>query len=255
MSIYSKKMHNVLTEGSYKSYKVLFYYSTLAILCLASLVIILRKDSTIGVFIEGVSVESFGMLFDIFVLGVIFNYFANKGEKKREFERQVREKQLKIIRYLEEIDDYRGWDEKEAMFRIVGNIKRLMKLGQKKLILHDCYLKGANLIDAQLQGADLQQATLMGADLWDANLRGANLAMANLQDAKLQGTIFEGAKLSAANLKGADLEGVSLQGAEGLHVGMLLEVKRLYKVKGLDPELEKELKAQKPELFKLPIEK
>jgi hypothetical protein len=44
-----------------------------------------------------------------------------------------------------------------------------------------------------------------------------------------------------------------LQGAKGLTVKQLLEVQTLYKVKGLDHELEKKLRAQNPELFQKPL--
>ena len=87
-------------------------------------------------FLEGITVEAFGMLFDILILGFLFSIFYNLAERK-----------LNIERYLEEIDDLRGWDEKEAMYRNMGNIKRLSRLGieYKKIDFHDCYLAEANL--------------------------------------------------------------------------------------------------------------
>jgi len=77
-------------------------------------------------------VESYGMLFDIFVIGILIFWLQDRGIKKLEEQRKIREKEFErkrtIQRYEEEIEDYLGWDEKEATFRIVGNIKRLKKL-------------------------------------------------------------------------------------------------------------------------------
>jgi hypothetical protein len=53
-------------------------------------------------------------------------------------------------------------------------------------------------------------------------------------------------------LKGADLREANIEGVQGLKVMMLLDAYTLYQVKGLDPELERELKSQKPELFEYP---
>lgn len=228
-----KKVTEILTEGSYKSYKVLLFISAFFVFLGAFLVTIFRNNSPIGVFIEGVSIESFGMLFDILVLGLIFHYYSKKGEEKR-----------RIERYLEELDDYRGWDEKEAMYRIVGHIKRLVELKQVNLPLENCFLRKA----------DLSFSILLEANLKEADLRGAKLIKTNLSMTKLQGSNFVGADLLGAKLEGANFHGAELMGAKGLTVEMLLEVKTLYQVKNLEPGLEKKLRAKKPELFEKPKE-
>jgi hypothetical protein len=79
--------------------------------------------------------------------------------------------------------------------------------------------------------------SLNKADLEEADLTGANLTGVDLQEADLQG----------ANLKGANLQKV-----KNITIEMLLSAKTLYKIKALDPELEKELKKTKPELFEKP---
>jgi hypothetical protein len=225
------------------------------LLIISAIVIISYKNKYLDEtnFCEGITIEAFGMLFDILVLGILFNIFNNIGERKRE-----------IRRYLEEIDDYRGWDEKEAMYRIVGNIKRLQKLGEKKLYLKNCYLEdaklhGIELPGANLEGANLTKAKLQLADLQKANLKRANLTeaklnWANLQGVDLFGAILQNASLEEANFEGAsltlaNLENVVLTGAQGLTIDMLLKVISLYEVKGLEPKLEEEIKRKKPELF------
>lgn len=54
-----------------------------------------------------------GAFLDVLLFGVLI-VLINKR----------RDKQNDIKRWLEEIDDYRGWKEPEAAHRIVGNIRR-----------------------------------------------------------------------------------------------------------------------------------
>lgn len=69
-----------------------------------------RGKSYKGEFLDSVLVEAHGLLFDIFIFGILIVFFNRIGERRRN-----------IARWQEEIDDFRGWDEKEATFRIVGN--------------------------------------------------------------------------------------------------------------------------------------
>jgi len=182
-------------------------------------------------------VEANGMVFDLLVFGILLSVYE-----------ALREKKEKIERLHEEIDDYRGWDEKEAIYRIVGAIKRLKKLGVSNIDLNNCYFKGADLrrtdfrnailemadfemafLDgadlrgvnlkmakfrfAYLQNTNLQGANLQGADFRNANLQGANLQGANLRDANLQGANLQGANLRDANLKGVEFRGIKIESA------------------------------------------
>lgn len=129
-----------------------------------------------------------------------------------------------IKRLQDEIDYIRLFGGKETIARKLGNIRRLIELGVKPLPLEKC-----DLNEAELPGFDLQRANLRGANLRGTNLRKANLWRADLRD--------------------SDLWAADISGAFGITFEQLLEVKSLYKVKGLDPELEARLKKEKPELF------
>jgi len=114
--------------------------------------------------LKNIRVEAHGMLFDILVLGLLFSWLHNRGEKRR-----------LIQRYTDEIDDFRGWEEEEAAKRIRGNIFRLNREGVHNINLNRCFLKGADLMEANLMGANLWEAVLEEADLMEANLTGAEL--------------------------------------------------------------------------------
>jgi uncharacterized protein YjbI with pentapeptide repeats len=152
-----------------------------------------------------------GLMLDIVVFGVLIVIYKNIWDR-----RQDRKNNIK--RWQEEIDDYRGWEEKEAMVRIMGNIRRLNKIGATKVDLHKCYFKEADLTEFDLKGANFEDANLEGAILNNnrnlqitnfskANLRRARLISANLQGAILRGADLQGADLSSANLEGVDISG------------------------------------------------
>ena len=50
-------------------------------------------------------------------------------------------------------------------------------------------------------------------------------------------------------MQGANFWKADLTGAKDLTLDQLLQVKTLYEVKGLDSDLEQQLRAQQPELF------
>lgn len=183
--------------------------------------------------LPNILVEAHGLLLDLVVFGIILKFYEIATSKRQ-----------RIDRYLEELDDYRGWDEPEAAYRVAGLVSRLKKEGIEnvdykdlnvsrfpKEVIEELVLKGtklrilkrANLRLANLKGADFEEANLEDSDLSGANLEGANLFFANLRGAKLFGAKlrgamlfganFDGTILIAAHLEGADLIGANLEGA------------------------------------------
>ncbi len=165
------------------------------------------------------------MLFDILVFGVII-LCLNKLVGKRI------EKWNENQRYLEEIDDFRGWESDEAAYRIAGNLRRLMRNGYKgRIDLEGCYLSSINLSNDKL------------LKYISKHLSGVNFAGASFLHTDLRGFDLEG-----ANLKGADLRGV-----KNLTLNQLSQVKSLYNAK-LDPKLMEQVKEKYPHLLEKPVE-
>lgn len=169
--------------------------------------------------VKDIIVEANGMVFDLILLGVLLTFFEAWREKKD-----------KIERLREEIEDYRKWDEKEAMYRIEGAIKRLLRLGVylSDIDLRDCYLsekffekaisEGVNLRGIILKKAffdstDLQRVNLQWVKFQKVHFRGANLQAADFRGAFLEEVEFEGANLCEANFQAAVLEKVDFQRA------------------------------------------
>ena len=149
-----------------------------------------------------VLVEAHGMMFDLLIIGVFVFWLHRIGHK-----------QLIIIRYKEEIEDYLGWQHIEAMLKIIDLIKKLNYWGVSDIYLSGAYLKKGFLREANLKGANLDGSNLIEADLVRANLRGAYLIGADLTKANLTDTNLVGADLRRADLRGANLTGAKLRKA------------------------------------------
>lgn len=149
--------------------------------------------------LNDVLIEAHGVIFDLLVFGVVLAAYDH-----------LRQKQQNVKRYQEEIDDFRGWDEKEAMYRIVGNFRRLNREGVSKIDLSYCYLSGARLNKVDLSGANLSGANLTRTNLSRANLTGADLSGANLSGADVTRAILAKVNISWANLSKAKLSNADL---------------------------------------------
>jgi uncharacterized protein YjbI with pentapeptide repeats len=164
-------------------------------------------------FLEGILVEAHGMIFDVVVLGIIFAWLNSAGEKQRD-----------IKRYKEEISDYLEWEAEEAKFRIVGNIKRLNRLGEKtNFSLQNAYLVGAKLREAHLDDSDFLEAKLYRINLDRAKLNNAILGGADMREAILKFAQLSGAQLDGGtDLTDADLSFANFTNAV-LHHTKLIE--------------------------------
>ncbi len=225
--------------------------SFLVFLALAALVgpLSLEYWRTEPEFLLNVAAEAHGVLFDLLLFGCLLLWFEQKAEKRR-----------RIERYQNAIEDFLGWESDEAMYRIVGNIRRLNREGESPESLKEAYLAGADLKGADLSetsldgavmtGADLQHADLSGAYLGTADLTGANLRKADLSGAHLG--VFAGmvgsddgqhTTLTNASLRAADLR--DLRNAEAPDVA---DAQTLYKAR-LDDDLRAAIEDASPDLL------
>jgi hypothetical protein len=165
------------------------------------------SNSCYGIQWKEIFVEANGMVFDLLVFGILLSSYE-----------ALRDKKDKIIRLYEEIDDYREWPEKEAMFRIMGTIRRLVKEGEKKINLSQCYLAGAkfgdwNLSCSQFDSADLTSTIFCQTILKDSSFKESNLKNTEFHGTDLTGADFTNADLENAVFLNAILSDVNLEGA------------------------------------------
>lgn len=135
-------------------------------------------------------------------------------------------------------------------------------------VLSGCNLKGCNFDGANLESAvlppDLEGIKSMrGANIKKIKLgSGTKMNGLQLQKTKLNGAELRYVDLTGANLTNADLTDTDLPGTNlseatltntiGLTFEQLIQTKSLYKVVGLDKNIENKLKKEKPELFNQP---
>lgn len=204
--------------------------------------------------------ESYGMLLDLLVVGVLMVALFEWRMGRRD-----------IQRYRDEIDDLRGWRSPLASHRIRGSILRLNRCRISQIDLTRCYLRNMNLSSADLSGAkivgtdlqnahlsrtrfqesDLQGANLRHAFMWRADFRKATPWSANMQDATLEGADLSRALLTSADLTGANLKDADLTNTRGLTLGQLSKVRTLHGAK-LDSALGATVAKHHPKLFDVP---
>ncbi|MDN5090987.1 pentapeptide repeat-containing protein [Aliarcobacter butzleri] len=145
-----KELHKkIITNFGERAF--IFGMSFIIMFCMVSLIKyynILEADS----YLDNLMVEVGGFLFDILLFGLIIGWYEHTRVKKD-----------KIDRYQEEIEDYRGWKEKEAGYRIFGNIKRLYKLGITNFNLKNCYFKDVIFRLEGTQGINFNESYIGGS--------------------------------------------------------------------------------------------
>jgi len=176
------------------------FYSIVTLILATPVVILLTiryvEEAYQPEFIRDILVEAHGMLFDIIIIGIfifaLHSLVNNKRQRKSE-----------IKRYQDEIDDFREWDSEEAVFRIVGNIRRLNRRGVSKIDLSNCYLQNAKLSNTNLEEANLRGAHFNKADLRGAKLKNAKVGGAHFIETDFTGTNLSGCVLTEANFEKA----------------------------------------------------
>ncbi len=177
----------------------------LALFVLVSIVLYIF-DCNIPIASRDVLVEAHGLVFDLFVFGVVLSFYE-----------YIRSKRDKIERHITEIDAFRTWHEKEASYRILYAIKELNNNGFSEANLSNCYFEKANIQTLIFEKAILEDANFNSAFLNKVNMKntqsegakfiGANISHTDFTDSNLQNTDFSGSNLAWVNLADAILGG------------------------------------------------
>ena len=157
-------------------------------------------------FRENLLVEAHGTLLDILLLGVFAVWLQQKGNKLKDNKR-----------YIDEIDDFRGWDDETAARKIRGNIRRLNSNGVTSINLSNCCLKNMDLSGAVLSksdfwGTDLTNTDLSECILNDCNFEETIMGQNSFRGAWLQDSRFIRIDASEVDFREACLDDVVLEG-------------------------------------------
>jgi hypothetical protein len=160
-------------------------------------------------------VEFHGLVFDLFIFGILLTIYETINNRKE-----------KIERYLEELNDYRFWESEESMYRTRGLIKRLIDLKVNELDLSFCYLAtdksfasyrnfrnwnftGADINDSLFLLSDMKNANFYLANLKDTRFDQVNLTNCKFSDSNLLDTVFEKCIFSDTEFSGAIVKTVN----------------------------------------------
>ena len=172
-------------------------------------------------FVEGIVVSLHTILFDLIVFGV----FAKVLSK-------IANRNLKIQKYHDELDDFRDWPDELAARRIRGNIFRLNKLGIRELDIHSCYLSDLSLENMNLENSKVFNVSFENSDLDDSKIVSSDLWKTNFENASLRNVDFSDSVLKSANFKNATITGaifrnVDLREVRNLTLSQLLTAKSI----------------------------
>lgn len=143
---------------------------------------------------QNVLIEAHGIIFDLAFIGILILWLQKNGER-----------QQRIRRYLDEIDDFRFWKSEESAYRAMGNIKRLNRDKIYKIDLSHSYLQNTNLNYVNLSGSNLNSANLSHCYLISSNFSNARLNQANMEGCHMNNTNLSDAFLSGGNFSNASL--------------------------------------------------
>lgn len=183
-----RKLHeffNRVSENSVLSTSIVFVLVSIVVISVS--IPVYRGDY--DNYLKGILMEAHSMLMDLAVIGILLLWLNKSGEKR-----------IRIKRSLDEIDDIRYWKSPEASYKILGNVKRLLRDNVTKIDLNNCYLRNVNLNFSNLKGVNMNYADLELCSLIDTNLGYARLNQTNFQNANLNRANLSYSLLSGANL-------------------------------------------------------
>lgn len=216
--------------------------SLLVFIPIALLLIFL--DYKYGFQLSNLQIQAHVVLMNILVFGILI-----LGINKIRDLRNLR------LRYHEEIDDFRDWKADEAKFRILGTIKRLVKLGEKKIDVNRAYLSEAWLENYSFEDSNFNCTNLSDAHISGCTFKRVDFTGACFANANIVRSSFHKCKLDRANFVGVILFEVDFAGSDLIHFDQsnnLDKANVIYNPMNLDETLLNLIKEKRPDLLKKP---
>ena len=160
-----------------------------------------------------------------------------------------------IRHYHEEIEDFRDWKSEEATYRILGNIKRLHRLGETTFDLNRCNLSGIHLRGLTLKSSNLNCINLSNSHISDCEFENVDFTGASLAKATIVRSSFIGCKIDRANYFDAILLNVDFRDSDLSHFdesNNLHKARVIHGSKNIDDQLLQVIHTKNPELLEKP---
>ena len=168
---------------------------------------------------------------------------------------EAKRKPALIRHYHEEIEDFRDWKSEEATYRILGNVKRLSRLGETTYDLNRCNLSGIHLKGLKIKNSDLNCIDLSNSYISDCLFENVNFTGASLARATVVRSSFINCKIDRANYFDAILLNVDFKGSDLSHFdesNNLHKARVIHGYKHIDKKLLQMIQTQQPEILEKP---
>lgn len=206
--------------------------------------LIIFLDYEYGFQLSNIQIQAHALLMNILVFGILI-LWINK----------IRDRHNLRIRYHEEIDDFRDWKADEAKFRILGSIKRLVKLGEKIIDVNRAYLSGVWLENYSFEDSNFNCTNLSDAHISGCTFKRVDFTGASFANANIVRSSFHECKLDRANFVGVVLFEIDFAGSDLIHFDQLNNLDTahvIYNPMNLDETLLNLIKEKRPDLLKKP---
>lgn len=206
--------------------------------------LIVYFDWKFGIKFSDIQVEAHGLIMDVFVFGILILWIN-----------MIRDRHSLRIRYHEEIDDFRDWKSNEAKYRILGIIKRLARLGEKRIDVNRAYLPGIHLENYSFEDSNFNCTNLTEAYISNCSFNRVDFTGASLAKATIVRSAFYDCKLDTANFVDVILHEIDFLGSDLIHFDQsnnLDKARKIYNPKNLDDSLLALIKDKRPDLLEKP---
>lgn len=155
-------------------------------------------------FWENVLVEAHGLVFEIFILGLIIVWLDSKRQKNKFVERNI-----------ENLWDLNDLNEAEHFKKKIGSIKRLNEAGITKidvtdLLIKESTIKDVNFKNSRLFGLKIQSCEIFDLTITDSKLNSADFSKSTFRRCKLQNNYFKNSNFEGCKLVGVDFKNSNL---------------------------------------------
>lgn len=187
----------------------LYIYILISVIALT---VLLFLDFYLKIDYKDIIVEAHGLLMDVLLFGIVLTIYDSVTEKKR-----------KIDSLEEQLQDYKGWNEKQASIRLISIFRRLRKLGVNQIDLSYSYLEdvffdndfsmeNVNFSHSQLVHCRLIDVSFVNSQLIGTHIRYSALSIVDFTGSSLCNAYFRNTRsFHKINFTNADLRNASLK--------------------------------------------
>jgi hypothetical protein len=206
--------------------------------------ILIWLDTKYPIKFNDILIQAHSLPMDILVFAILIIWINKRRDRHN----------LKLL-YHAQIEDVRDWKSNEAKYRIMANIKRLSRLGEKRVDVNRAYLPGIHLENYSFEDSNFNCTNLTEAYISNCSFKRVDFTGASLAKANIVHSAFYDCKIDRANFFDAILHEIDFLGSDLVHLDQsnnLDKARKIYNPKNLDDNLLALIKDKHPDLLEKP---